>query len=314
MIERWLARRRRAAGVHRALVITAVLAGAMAMVPTTASAQPASGQPAGAYAALGDSYSSGVGTGRYDLDAGCQRSSLAYPYLWQAANRPAGFEFLACGGARITDVRAQASGSTQLPQAELVTLTAGGNDVGFGTVLSVCTDPSKTDDQCYAAVEQGESIATSATFHDGMVSLLSVIGNRAPGAHVEVLGYPTLFEETTECARDRALASPPYPDQRRCRGSPDGDQEGDEGLREDGARPASGGVRRRRSLLREPPHLLAGRVDQRVQPASARGILPPQHGWPRPRLSSRTYHGHRTARPDCRLIGSLLGSTSPRKR
>lgn len=200
MIERWLARRQRAAGVHRALVITAVLAGAMAMVPTTASAQPASGQPAGAYAALGDSYSSGVGTGRYDLDAGCQRSSLAYPYLWQAANRPAGFEFLACGGARITDVRAQASGSTQLPQAELVTLTAGGNDVGFGTVLSVCTDPSKTDDQCYAAVEQGESIATSATFHDGMVSLLSVIGNRAPGAHVEVLGYPTLFEETTECA------------------------------------------------------------------------------------------------------------------
>src|SRR4029079_10416683 len=114
VIERWLARRRTSAGVRRALVITAVLAGARAMVPATASAQPASGQPAGAYAALGDSYSSGVGTGRYDLDAGCQRSSLAYPYLWQAANRPAGFECLACGGARITDVRGQASGSTQL--------------------------------------------------------------------------------------------------------------------------------------------------------------------------------------------------------
>jgi lysophospholipase L1-like esterase len=194
-MKRWVGCRRKSAVFRRAAVIIAVLAGAMALVSSTASAQPAGG-----YVALGDSYSSGVGTGRYDLDPGCQRSSLAYPYLWQAANRPAGFEFLACGGARIGDVRGQATESALLPQAELVTLTAGGNDVGVGTVLSVCTNPSVTDDQCYAAVEQGETVATSAAFHDGMVSLLATIGNRAPDAHVEVLGYPTLFEETTTCA------------------------------------------------------------------------------------------------------------------
>jgi len=34
------------------------------------------------YAALGDSYSSGVGTASYTLDSSCKRSVYAYPYLW----------------------------------------------------------------------------------------------------------------------------------------------------------------------------------------------------------------------------------------
>ena len=48
-----------------------------------------------------------------------------------------------------------------LPQAELVTLTAGGNDAHFGPVLQTCSNPSVSDDQCYAEVEQGESVARS---------------------------------------------------------------------------------------------------------------------------------------------------------
>ena len=34
------------------------------------------------YAALGDSYSSGVGTASYTLDSACKRGVYAYPYLW----------------------------------------------------------------------------------------------------------------------------------------------------------------------------------------------------------------------------------------
>ena len=37
------------------------------------------------YVALGDSYSSGVGTNHYDLSSSCSRSSLAYPALVAAA-------------------------------------------------------------------------------------------------------------------------------------------------------------------------------------------------------------------------------------
>ena len=39
------------------------------------------------YAALGDSYSSGVGTGSYTLDSACKRSVYAYPYLWRRSTR-----------------------------------------------------------------------------------------------------------------------------------------------------------------------------------------------------------------------------------
>ncbi len=187
----------RSAMTRRFTVIIAVLTAALATMCTSiTSAEP----PPGPYVALGDSYSSGVGTNQYDVDLACQRSSQAYPGLWQEVNRPAGFGFLACGGAQIGDVRDQVSGSEILPQAELVTLTAGGNDAGFGDIMSVCTSTATTDDQCYAAVELGENTAMSSEFHDGLVSLLTLIHDLALDSNIIVLGYPTLFEETFSCA------------------------------------------------------------------------------------------------------------------
>jgi lysophospholipase L1-like esterase len=180
----------------RGLVFVAVLVGMLGLLPGTASAHPIRG----AYVALGDSYSSGVGTGRYDLAAACGRGSLAYPYLWRRANRPSGFEFRACAGAVIGDARRQAAASTMLPRARLVTVTVGGNDANFGGVVSVCANPAATDDQCYAEVDKGEHIATSVAFHDDLVALLSLIRKRAPGADIVMLGYPRLFEETQACA------------------------------------------------------------------------------------------------------------------
>ena len=51
---------------------------------------PASAQAAVHYVALGDSYSSGVGAGSYIGSSGpCDRSTNAYPALWDAANQPA---------------------------------------------------------------------------------------------------------------------------------------------------------------------------------------------------------------------------------
>ena len=56
---------------------------AIAAVAALAGALAGAGAAAGTtYAALGDSYSSGVGTGSYTLDSACKRSVYAYPYLW----------------------------------------------------------------------------------------------------------------------------------------------------------------------------------------------------------------------------------------
>src|SRR5262245_61624710 len=57
------------------------------------------------YVALGDSYSSGLGTGNYDPASGaCKRSPNAYPAMWASSHSTASFTFAACSGATTTDV------------------------------------------------------------------------------------------------------------------------------------------------------------------------------------------------------------------
>src|SRR5437868_1181491 len=79
------------------------------------------------YDALGASYSSGTGTGSYDLDSTCQRSSRAYPAKWAAAHTTSSFKFVACSGAKTTDVLNNQLGSLG-SSTSLVSITIGGND------------------------------------------------------------------------------------------------------------------------------------------------------------------------------------------
>src|ERR1700710_2249992 len=96
---------------------------------------------ASTYVALGDSYSSGVGTRTYLADGtSCQRSVYAFPSLIAAA-RAYTLNFRACSGAKITDVT-----STQLSalsaSTAYVTISVGGNDAGFTGVLTTCAQPA----------------------------------------------------------------------------------------------------------------------------------------------------------------------------
>ena len=90
------------------------------------------------YAALGDSYAAGGGAG-LPL-SWCGRFSDAYPI--QVANnthlniQPFGFYNLACGGATTSSVH-----HSQFPyvdDADLVTVTVGGNEANFFRVLNGC--------------------------------------------------------------------------------------------------------------------------------------------------------------------------------
>ncbi len=92
------------------------------------------------YVALGDSYSSGNGLVPALPGSGlCARSHAAYPEI---VARTLGFThltFLACSGATIAVVRAQALRvRSDLRRARLVTLSAGGNDLPFSGLSEAC--------------------------------------------------------------------------------------------------------------------------------------------------------------------------------
>ncbi|KAJ4007802.1 hypothetical protein NW766_009607 [Fusarium irregulare] len=103
-------------------------------------------------AAIGDSYSAGIGAGDrlgsvYDAftsgtDFACARYDHAYPYLVNQDDRigdPAkrSFQFLSCSGAVIKDVI-----DDQIPKLDsnqdAITLSIGGNDVGLVNLLNSC--------------------------------------------------------------------------------------------------------------------------------------------------------------------------------
>ncbi|GGZ11982.1 SGNH/GDSL hydrolase family protein [Streptomyces nitrosporeus] len=157
-------------------------------------------QPASAagdnYVALGDSYSSGVGAGSYTSESGdCKRSTKAYPYLWRDANAPASFKFVACSGATTTTV-AGSQLSALSSSTTLVSITAGGNDVGFADVMQTCVLQSQAT--CVSRVNTAVSQVQN-TLPGRLDSLYSSIRSRSPQAHVVVLGYPRFYKLSGSC-------------------------------------------------------------------------------------------------------------------
>ncbi|GAA3014091.1 SGNH/GDSL hydrolase family protein [Streptomyces fulvorobeus] len=168
---------------------------ALAAVAALGAATPASAA-AGGYVALGDSYSSGVGAGNYLTDSGdCMRSTKAYPYLWAAANSPSSFTFVACSGATTSSVANGQLGALSSSTA-LVSVTAGGNDVGFASVMTDCVLASEATcvNSVNAAISQVQNVLPAR-----LDSLYDGIRARAPQARVVVLGYPRFYKMSGSC-------------------------------------------------------------------------------------------------------------------
>ncbi|SMC85341.1 SGNH/GDSL hydrolase family protein [Kibdelosporangium aridum] len=147
------------------------------------------------YVALGDSYSSGVGTGGSYSGGGCKRSSNAYPQLWANSHSPASFTFAACSGATTSDVLNNQVGSLSA-STSLVTISIGGNDAGFVDVITTCTLGS--DSTCVNRVEQGKTFARN-TLPARLDNTYNTIKQRAPSARVIVLGYPRFYKVPGTC-------------------------------------------------------------------------------------------------------------------
>ncbi len=164
-----------------------------------ASIAPAAADPvaaAGKYVALGDSYASGTGAGDYGDSGSCKRSANAYAQLWANANGPAAFSFVACSGAVTSDVLANQVGAITA-DTELVTISIGGNDAGFADVMTDCNLGS--DDSCVARNQEAQDFARS-TLPGRLDSVYTEIRNRAPSAHVVVLGYPHIYQLGGDCS------------------------------------------------------------------------------------------------------------------
>lgn len=169
------------------------LVASTACAVTLAAAAIISATPASAsgsnYVALGDSYSSGTGTGSYDLDSSCQRSSKAYAPLWASSHAPASFKFVACSGATTSDVKANQI-SALSTSTTLASITIGGNDAGFASVMETCVLYS--DSQCQTAVNNAENYMRT-TLPGNLNSTFSAMRTKAPSAHIVVLDYPHLY-------------------------------------------------------------------------------------------------------------------------
>jgi len=173
-----------------AVVVAMTATSMLALAPTASAAT-------GGYVALGDSYSAGTGsTSDYLND--CDQSTAAYPYLYQQAQSPSSFSFQACSGATAPDIESgqlSALGSG----TGLVSLTDGGDDVGFSTVMEDCVLYSQST--CLSAITSAEKQATT-TLPGTLDTLYTDIRHDAPNAQVVVMGYPELYDlsQSSDCS------------------------------------------------------------------------------------------------------------------
>lgn len=150
-------------------------------------AQPAAAAPAPLkYVALGDSYSAGQGGGGpYDS---CNRSDFGYPVL--ISELPSinlqTIPIPACQGATTASVLGQLPARADWT-TRLVTLTVGGNNLGFSRLGVCATDPV----ECAKLLTITPTEA--ADLFSALVETYWAVKAKYPLARVVVLTYPRLF-------------------------------------------------------------------------------------------------------------------------
>ncbi|MFJ4921451.1 SGNH/GDSL hydrolase family protein [Streptomyces sp. NPDC088725] len=175
---------------------SALVLGAVLALTGAGAAGAAQSAAAVDYVALGDSYSSGVGSGGYDSASGdCKRTPRAYPQLWAASHAPSSFAFTACSGALTGDVTASQLAPLNAG-TDLVSITIGGNDAGFSDVMTTCVLQSEAT--CLNRVATARGFVDS-TLPGRLDAVYTAIRSKAPSARVVVLGYPRFYKLSGNC-------------------------------------------------------------------------------------------------------------------
>jgi peptidoglycan hydrolase-like protein with peptidoglycan-binding domain len=170
---------------------------------------PRPGKPIPTIVALGDSYSSGEGAGyggSYDPGTNtksnkCHRAETAWPRILGVSQE----HHLACSGAEVTNV-INGAGKDDDPRSqidrlrdietglaaqgrhvEIVTLTIGGNDLGFARIIGDCWK----NNNCLAGFMKDKP-GHLEKLRINVSSVLEDITDAAPAADIVLVGYPRL--------------------------------------------------------------------------------------------------------------------------
>jgi len=194
------------------------------------------------YLALGDSYISGEGAHSYRVGTDsmrnqCHQSLASYPYL--LSNTFSSFASIACSGAKlqnithvrddlikqligsfVTDQEEDYSRENYIPGAilqtefvksdnpEAVTVSIGGNDIGFGRIMEKCVHPMKNSEEnqdsghtCYSTYEDRSELVKliNNQFTKWRSLYESLKNNGAEGRRVYVIGYPQVAKVGGNC-------------------------------------------------------------------------------------------------------------------
>jgi lysophospholipase L1-like esterase len=196
----------------------AVFSAALALAAATAAlvTAPAQANAAGfhKYVALGDSYTA-VG----DLlqpaggPLGCFRSSVNFPHDLAARLHVADLVDASCGGAVTADMTGPQSviGGTNpaqfdslTPDTDLVTVGIGGNDIGFGDIVTTCGELSLNvfGNPCRQHFTVGgtdQLVARIDALAPTIDAVLQGVHQRAPHATVVVVGYLPVLPASGGC-------------------------------------------------------------------------------------------------------------------
>jgi len=150
----------------------------------------------GRYVAMGSSYAAGQGAGADVAGGSCVQGAESYPYLVAEAF---GLDLVdvSCNGAKIDNVVDTPQGEA-VPQLEavtadtsIVTITVGGNDVGYVLNFFRCMNNG-----CPEGVVDDEAARTErfADLTAELTDMLGVVAERAPQARVLLVAYPVVVE------------------------------------------------------------------------------------------------------------------------
>ena len=168
----------------------------------------AAGARAANYVALGDSYAAGPLIPNPVLPLGCLKSDHNYPHL-AAPGIGLTLRDASCSGATTVDmtnpqnVEPDGPNPPQFNQLDasttVVSLTIGGNDIGFSEVAESCITINPFSHPCLDKYDAGGVDQLKARIEataPKVAAVLQGIHSRSPSARVFVVNYPAIFPET----------------------------------------------------------------------------------------------------------------------
>jgi lysophospholipase L1-like esterase len=188
---------------RRAPLMFALALAALAILALGASAARAAN-----YVALGDSYAAGPLIPNPVLPLGCLKSDHNYAHV-AAPSIGLTLRDASCSGAKTNDMTSPQNVEPDGPNppqlnsldasTTVVSLTIGGNDIGFSEVAESCITINPFSHPCLDKYDSGgkdqlkERIEATAP---KVAAVLQGVHTRSPAAKIYVVNYPAIFPET----------------------------------------------------------------------------------------------------------------------